>query len=115
MKKMIVGGLAAGAVALGVTAAVPPQAHADSSGYPDTEAFIAALHRDGMNPDSPDKAVKLGYRICTAMRSGASQDAVTEWLVNPPNPVPLDQATRFVTDAHTYLCPDAPVDGSQSI
>jgi hypothetical protein len=93
----------------------PPLAHADSSGQPDTQAFITALRRDGINPDPPDKAVKLGYRICTAMRSGASQDAVIEWLVKPPNPVPLDQATRFVTDAHSYLCPDAPIDGSQRI
>jgi hypothetical protein len=112
MKKKILGGIVAAAFTLGLAAA--PAATADST-RPDTEAFIAALHRDGINPDSPDKAVKLGYRICTAMRSGASQDAVIEWLVNPPNPVPLDQATRFVTDAHTYLCPDAPIDGSQRI
>ena len=93
----------------------PPLAHADSSGHPDTQAFINALTRDGINPNPTDKAVKLGYRICTAMRSETSQDAVSEWLVNPPNSVPLDQATRFVTDAHTYLCPDAPIDGSQRI
>jgi hypothetical protein len=110
MKKPLLGAAVALAAA-GLVTAAP----AGASVTPDTDAFISALRRDGINPDAPDKAVKLGYRICTAMRSGASQDAVIEWLVNPPNPVPLDQATRFVTDAHTYLCPDAPIDGSQRI
>jgi hypothetical protein len=100
---------------LGAALLAPPLAHADNSGHPDTQAFINALTRDGINPNPTDKSIKMGYRICTALRSGVSHDAVIEWLVNPPNPVPLDQATRFVTDAHSYLCSDAPIDGSQRI
>jgi hypothetical protein len=100
---------------LGAALLAPPLAHADSSGHPDTQAFINALSRDGINPNPPEKAIKLGYRICTALRSGVSADAVIEWLVNPPDPVPSDEATRFVTDAHAYLCPDSVTDGSWTV
>ena len=51
MKKMIIGGLAAGAVALGIAAAVPAPAHADEPGVCGQSGVSAARARRKPQPD----------------------------------------------------------------
>jgi hypothetical protein len=106
MKALTLGGAI---VTVGIACAVPPVAHADSSGDPDTQAFINALIRDGINPNPTGKSIKFGYRICTALRSGASQDELVDYFTD--DKTPRSTATTIITDAHAYLCPDAPTDG----
>jgi len=98
---------------LGVALLAPPLAHADSSGHPDTQAFINALIRDGINPNPTNKSIKMGYRICAALRSGASQDELADYFTD--DKTPRSTATTVITDAHACLCPDAPTDGSWTI
>ena len=107
---LIVAGFCGG-LALMLLLAAP--AHADGSGHPDTQAFINALIRDGINPNPTNKSIKMGYRICAALRSGASQDELADYFTD--DKIPRSTATTVITDAHAYLCPDAPIDGSQSI
>ena len=100
-----------GGLALMLLLAAP--AHADSSGHPDTQAFINALIRDGINPNPTNKSIKMGYRICAALRSGASQDELADCFTD--DKTPRSTATTVITDAHACLCPDAPTDGSWTI
>jgi hypothetical protein len=60
MKKMIIGGLATGAVAFVVAAAAPAQADG-----PDFNAFIADLQRAGIPYSTPSAAIDFGMQSAT--------------------------------------------------
>jgi len=61
MKKMIVGGLAAAGVALGIAAAVPAQAHADATTQDAT--FVAGVRAGGVT-GSVSTLIANGHTVC---------------------------------------------------
>jgi hypothetical protein len=120
VKKFIVrAGLAsAGALALGATvggADLFGVAHADTvRSHPDTDGYVAALVADGINPYPTSRSISVGYDVCSKLRSGISQSNLIEFL-DATTSVPRSFIVDVVIDAHTYLCPDAPYDGSRGI
>lgn len=100
MNKMIIAGLAAGAVALGITVAAPANAdRADENGY------VAELSAHGVPMMAgPDRAILAGYQLCRQLRDGASPTVVASqyqfnWILAPFAPTVID-AARY------HLCPD---------
>ena len=99
MKKTIVGGLAAGAVALSVAVAGP--AHADST----NAQFFRDMRAAGLYADNGEGTLlSLGHSFCARMDAGASSASLVSELYHSSDP-PLDGAQRFVTITITDLCP----------
>jgi hypothetical protein len=53
-------------------------------------------------------------RVCSKLRSGYSQAGLINEL-DANTSVPRSTIVDVVVDAHVYLCPDAPTDGSRGI
>jgi hypothetical protein len=76
MKKMIIGGLAAVAAAVGIVAAVPPHAHADADASTD---YLRTLRSEGINADDAT-ALYLGKVVCAGLATGMDDGEVVTLL-----------------------------------
>jgi Protein of unknown function (DUF732) len=104
MKKMIIGGLAAAAAAIGIAAAAP----AVATGYgssPDVNGYLSALEHDGIPYTS--SSVQVGTEVCTMLRQSVGVQPLIDDITTGTD-VPRQFVTAVVVDAHMYLCADAP-------
>jgi hypothetical protein len=97
MKKIIIGGLAAGAVALGIAAAVPAQAHADAS-----TDYLTTLRSEGIHADDAT-ALYLGKLVCAGLARGMD-DGEVEALLRSKASINSDVAHTFLITANVELC-----------
>jgi hypothetical protein len=113
MKKMIVGGLAALATALGIAAAVPAQA---TTGYDpgsapygggymgDQDAYAYRnLLADLGAGYSAAEAQKFGLTMCNGLASGMSEAQITS--IGVSSGVPAGDARLAVHGAEYHFCP----------
>jgi hypothetical protein len=101
-KKVLLRGVAAAAVALGIAAPTAGVAHADRA---DENSYIAELSAHGVPMMAgPDRAILAGYQLCRQLRDGASPAVVASqyqfnWILAPFAPTVIDAAQH-------HLCPD---------
>ena len=107
-RKSIITGLVAAAAALGVVVAAPAAAFTgNSAGTADTTGYLAALHSAGFPSSIDTAAVGVGNQVCELMRNGISEDSIVAYVSNTKPDVPRWATKTIVSDAHTYLCPEA--------
>jgi hypothetical protein len=109
MKKMIVGCLAAGAVALSVAAAGPAGATLATIGgrgdhsavnYRDELRYAGIAHEDAVN------AADLGSRLCAKRYEDYSERQLIRQLDGPDTPYTVEEAVAMVTGAEWHFCPE---------
>jgi hypothetical protein len=98
MKKTIVGGLAAGAVALSVAVAGP--AHADAT----NAQYLRDIRAAGFDADHQGTLLAAGHGMCSEMDAGASSASVADELYHA-GALTQDRAHQFVMITITDLCP----------
>jgi hypothetical protein len=115
MKKFIVGVLAALSIGLGLLCATPAQASpspAMGGTTGDTSAYLAALKRDGIPFNDSTDAIQVGQKVCGLLQMGIDEKSIVNAVVHEVPTAPKAFVTVVVTDAHTYLCPDATPSGT---
>jgi hypothetical protein len=103
MKKVILGGLAAGAVALGIVSATPGTANAATG----EAAYLQALNSSGFLIYDTAWAIQTGHDICTDLNY-ADGNQTAQWLYNSTSYRDVSSiqiADTWVIDAVSTLCP----------
>jgi hypothetical protein len=96
--KMIVGGLAAGTLVLGVAVAGP--AHADAT----NAQFLNDIRAAGFNADKQGTLLTVGRGMCSDMDAGASSASMVNELYHA-GALTQDRAQQFVNITISDLCP----------
>lgn len=97
MKKIIIGGLAAGAVTLALAGVGSPQAHADENGY------LNQLNQSGVPMANPAGALMGGRMVCDNLHHGMTPEQVASPLQFG---LMAGFAPAIVDAAQHQLCPD---------
>jgi hypothetical protein len=122
MRNKIVAGLLGGAV-IAVGMALAPAAHADDFTYrlgtdippvdythtanSDDDAFLAAVHKQGMTDDGGDAAlIKFGHTMCTLLGDGYSTNALIQTGQLHATRISADDVKILVQSAEAAYCPE---------
>jgi len=90
-------------VAAIIVMAVP--AHADSNDN-DDQAFLAALTKEGITYQSPDRAIAAGKKVCNLASGGKTQLEILRDIRDLNPGFTLDGAAKFTEAAANAYCPD---------
>jgi hypothetical protein len=101
MKKMIVGGLAAVAAALGIAAAVPAQVHADAS----TDAVFIAGERAGGITGPMSTLIAYGHTVCYDIDVAGMRPADAQHQIWLQTDMDENQSIWFTIGAIDNYCP----------
>jgi hypothetical protein len=108
MKKMIMGCIAAAALAAGIATAIP--ANAIPSVIGDEGDYSALNYRDelrysGLYHEDVSNATELGPRICRQRAEGYSSSWLEDGLIYSPDRYTVEQAVAIVRGAEWHFCP----------